>query len=228
MTFDLAEAAARVSRDRSAAWRFIEEFAASWAEPLEARDGWTRRELADAEDRLGVRIPEALREALSLFGKRPDLTSNQDRLLLPSELRLDRTVLVFRDENQSVASWGAVTSAGDDPEVLMKLDLADSSRESWDPWLPRLSLACVEMVLSEALFCDGADTADREMSGEDGALLREHLAELPLHGPGTRWFAGDDVVVRVDQEGYLWARARTPAALELLMKQLPGDWATEY
>ncbi|SDG42657.1 hypothetical protein SAMN05216553_10814 [Lentzea fradiae] len=227
MTFDLAEEAARAVQGRSAAWRFIERFAESWEEPLEPADGWSRRDLAEAEDRLGVPIPEALREALSLFGKRPDLTSNQDRLLMPAELRLDGGVLVFRDENQWVASWGAAT-AGDDPEVLVKLDLADRSLERWDPWLPRLSVACVEMVLSEALFRDDAETADREMSEADVSLLREHLTALPLHGPGTRWFAGQDVVVRQDGDAWLWARARTPDALELLVKQLPGDWTTEY
>ncbi|SER39918.1 hypothetical protein SAMN05216188_11115 [Lentzea xinjiangensis] len=232
MTFDVPGDAARAVHDRSAAWRFIEGFAAAWAEPLEPQDGWTRRELAEAEDRLGVRVPEALKEALSLFGKRPDLTSNQDRLLTPAELRLDRDaggreVLVFRDENQWVASWGS-TTADDDPEVLVKHDLVDKSRERWDPWLPRLSLACVEMVLSEALFRDGAETADREMSEADTSLLREHFAALPLHSPGTRWFAGHDVIVREDDGQWLWARARTPEALELLVKQLPGGWATEY
>ncbi len=227
MTFDVAGEAARAVHDRSAAWRFIEGFAASWADPLEPQDGWNRSDLAAAEDQLRVRLPEAVKEALSLFGRRPDLTSNQDRLLTPSELRVVGDVLVFRDENQSVAAWGA-SLGGDDPEVLMKLDLVDSRDEHWEAWLPRFSLACVEMVLSEALFRDGAETADREMSEEDISLLRDRFATLTLHSPGTRWFAGDDVIVRKDDDEWLWARARTPEALESLIKQVPGDWTTEY
>ncbi|NKE63196.1 SMI1/KNR4 family protein [Lentzea sp. PSKA42] len=227
MTFDVAGNAARAVHDRSAAWRFIEGFAAAWAEPLEPQDGWNRADLAATEERLGVGLPEAVKEALSLFGKRPDLTSNQDRLLTPTELRLDGGILVFRDENQWVAAWGT-TLDGDDPEVLIKLDLVDKTGEHWDTWLPRFSLACVEMVLSEALFRDGAETADREMSEMDTSLLQEHFAELPLHSPGTRWFVSDDVIVREDDSQWLWARARTPEALELLAKQLPGDWTTEY
>ncbi|HUQ61007.1 hypothetical protein [Lentzea sp.] len=226
MTFDVAGEAARAVHDRSAAWRFIEGFAASWADPLEPQDGWTRRELAETEDRLGVRLPEAVKEALSLFGKRPDLTSNQDRLLVLSELRVEDGVLVFRDENQSVAAWGASLD-GEDPEVLMKLDLVDRREERWDAWLPRFSLACVEMVLSEALFRDGAETADREMSGVDTSLLHDRFATLTLRSPGTRWFAGDDVIVREDADEWLWARARTPEALDLLIEQVPGDWTTE-
>ncbi|MFD9705748.1 hypothetical protein [Lentzea sp. NPDC059081] len=227
MTFDVAGDAARAMHDRSAAWRFIEGFAASWADPLEPQDGWTRRELAETEDRLGVRIPEAVKEALSLFGKRPDLTSNQDRLLVPEELRVDDGVLVFRDENQSVAAWGTSLD-GEDPEVLMKLDLVDKREEHWESWLPRFSQACVEMVLSEALFLDGSETADREMSEEDTSLLEQRYATLTLHSPGTRWFVGDDLIVREDADEWLWARARTPEALEQLLAQVPGDWTTEY
>ncbi|HEX7305328.1 hypothetical protein [Lentzea sp.] len=227
MTFDVAGSAALAVHDRSAAWRFIEGFAAAWADPIEAQDGWTRRELAETEDRLGVRVPEAVKEALALFGKRPDLTSNQDRLLVPSELRVEDDVLVFRDENQSVAAWGAAL-AGEDPEVLVKFDLVDKREEHWDAWLPRFSLACVEMVLSEALFRDGAETADREMSGADTSLLHDNFVALPVRSPGTRWFAGDDVIVREDTDEWLWARARTPEALELLLERVPGDWTTEY
>ncbi|GAA3655053.1 hypothetical protein C8D87_10414 [Lentzea atacamensis] len=226
MTFDVAGEAARAVRERDAAWRFIEGFAAAWAEPIEPQDGWSRQELADTEDQLRVRIPEAVKEALSLFGKRPDLTSNQDRLLTPAELRVDHGVLVFRDENQWVAAWGTRVT-GDDPEVLIKLDLVNKAEERWDPWLPRFSLACVEMVLSEALFRDGAETADRETSEGDISLLEDHFALLPLNSPGTRWFARDDVIVREDDSQWLWARARTPHALEVLLKTLPGEWSTE-
>ena len=228
MTFDVAGSVARAGHDRSAAWRFIEGFAAAWTEPIEPQDGWTRADLAVTEEQLCVRLPEAVKEALSLFGKRPDLTSNQDRLLTPAELSVDGEVLVFRDENQSVAAWGAALDGDDDPEVLIKLDLVDKSEERWDPWLPRFSLACVEMVLSEALFRDGAETADREMSEADISLLQQHFTELSLRSPGTRWFVSDDVIVREDDSQWLWARARTRDALESLVKDLPGDWTTEY
>lgn len=227
MTFDVAGSAARAMHDRSAAWRFIEGFAAEWAEPLEPQDGWNRSDLAATEEQLLVRLPEAVKEALALFGKRPDLTSNQDRLLTPSELRVVDDVLVFRDENQWVAAWGT-TLDGDDPEVRIKLDLVDRAEERWDAWLPRFSLACVEMVLSEALFRDGADTADRETSEADVSLLEDHFALLPLHSPGTRWFAADDLIVREDDRQWLWARARTPDALDRLLTALPGEWTTEH
>lgn len=220
MTFDVAGSATRAMHDRSAAWRFIEGFAAAWAEPIEARDGWNQADLDAAEHRLGVRLPDAMRDAYALFGKRPDLTSNQDWLLTPSELRCDGEVVVFRREIHTGTTWGAALD-GPDPAVVHEAD------HGWEPWLPHFSAACVELVLSEALFRDEAVTADREMSAVDISLLEEQFALLPLHGPGARWFVSDDLIVREDDGEWLWARARTPEALELLTERLPGEWATD-
>jgi hypothetical protein len=220
VTFDVAEGAARAVLDRTAAWRFIEGFAAEWADPVEARDGWNHADLNDAEHRLDVRLPEAVREAYALFGKRPDLTSNQDRLLLPSEWSLDDDVLVFRTANQGVMTWG-VRLVGRDPEVVLR----HCGNAAWEPWLPSFSTACVELVLSEALFA-GDETVDRELDTATVAELEARYLPLavPRTGPGTRWFAGPDIILRDDHRDWLWARARTPEALELLVKQLPGAW----
>jgi hypothetical protein len=217
VTFDVAGSAARAVHDRSAAWRFIEGFAAAWAEPIEARDGWNHADLDAAERRLGVRLPDAVRDAYALFGKRPDLTSNQDWLLTPSELRLDGEVVVFRRGIHAVTSWAASLDTAD-PAVVHETE------RGWEPWLPHFSAACVELVLSEALFRDGADTADRETSEADISLVEQHFTLLPLNSPGTRWFASDDVILREEDREWLWARARTPEALELLVKRFPGAW----
>lgn len=223
MTFDVAGTASAVARDRRAAWRFIEGFAAEWAEPIEPQDGWHHADLNDAEQRLGVRLPQAVREAYSLFGKRPDLTSNQDRLLTPSELTVDDDVLVFRTDNQGVMTWGA-RLAGSDPEVLLR----HWGTAIWKPWLPSFSAACAELVLSEALFA-GDETVDRELDAETVAELEAHYTRLaiPQTGPGTRWFAGPDIILRDDDRGWVWARTLSQVALDALMKVLPGRWRTD-
>ncbi|MCP2246787.1 hypothetical protein [Lentzea aerocolonigenes] len=222
MTFDVAGSVAGAVHDRSAAWRFIEGFAAAWTEPIGPEDGWSRRELAEAEDRLGVRVPEAVKEALSLFGKRPEVTSTHDRLLAPAELRLDREVLVFRTD-QWIEAWG-VPLAGEDPEVLVRRDFDSNYQYTWKPWMPRFSLACVELVLSTAVFGYGGGTADRERSAADVPLLEEHFTLLPLNNPLSRWFVSDDLIIREDDRAWLWACARTPEAFELLVERFPGPW----
>src|SRR5690349_13821243 len=178
VTFDVAGSVAGAVHDRSAAWRFIEGFAAAWTEPIGPEDGWSRRELAEAEDRLGVGLPEAVKEALSLFGKRPEVTSNHDRLLAPAELFLDGEALVFRSD-QWIEAWG-VRLAGDDPEVLVRHDFQDKHQYPWKPWMPCFSLARVELVLSMAVFGHGLETADRERKDADVPLLDEHFTLLPL------------------------------------------------
>jgi hypothetical protein len=53
------------------------------------------------------------------------------------------------------------------------------------------------------------------------------LPEYPTPEVGevaVRWFTGPDVVLREDQEGFLWARARTVAALRAVRRDLPGYW----
>jgi hypothetical protein len=105
--FDAAEAL-RSARSGGALLHFVEEFSAAFAQPIADGDGVDESELREAEERVGAGVPSALREAYLSFGRSADLTCSQDPLLPPSALRLDvaGTVLVFRNENQSCASWG--------------------------------------------------------------------------------------------------------------------------
>jgi hypothetical protein len=224
--------------DRSAAWRFIRGFAVRWQSPLIDGDGWAEADLADAEARLGLRLPAALREAYQLFGRRKDLTSNQDVLLSPSELRLDdrREALVFRMANQAVACWGISVAELDkpDPPVVIRTGRADKDAERWKSWLDRFSLACVEIVLSECLFASDDLGANRQFREGEAELLEQRYSRLPLPDyptsqtptPAIRWFTGPDLLMRDDQGAWLWVRARTAKALDALRKELPGDWTT--
>lgn len=242
--FDLAEEVARGVRDRAGAWSFIRGFATHWMSPLTPEDGWGEAELAAAEDRLGLPLPAAVREAYGLFGRRTDMTSNQDQLLSPDDLHVDEAgeALIFREENQEVTYWGVPLAdlGADDPRVVMWLDPAYGSAVTWDAWLDRFSLACLEMVLSEFLFIQDELCGYTDLSEKDVGLLEQRytrlaIPEYPLcqAPPGTRWFAGPDVVLRDDgphtalfdeDRRRLWARARTPDALVQAFDSLPGEW----
>jgi hypothetical protein len=178
-----------------------------------------------------------MREAYALFGRRRDLTSLQDRLLDPHELRLDESgeVLVFREENQGVTSWGVPTArlAEPDPPVVFWLDALDHRGRGWRPFLDRFSLACVELVLSEALFADPVELSD-DRAIDDGAVAlleerftRSAIPDYPMWtgGGSTRWFTGADVILRDDADTWVWVRARTPTALAATRAALPGDWS---
>jgi hypothetical protein len=234
--FDIARELASGLDDRQAAWRFVRGFAANWLTPLAEDDGWSGAELDAAEDQLGLRLPAALREAYGLFGRRRDLTSNQDTLLRPDELYLDAAgeALIFRVENQSFARWGVRTADLDqpDPPVAIKLDLRSEPAESWHAWLGTFSSACIEILLSESIYaCEELGDHKAQEEGE-AEQLEQRYAQLalpdyptpPIGGTAVRWFVGPDVVLRDDQQGCLWARARTAAALDAVRHDLPGYW----
>ena len=103
------QAAVAAPGDRAAAWHVAELVAADWsARPLTPDDGYTEADLEAAATSLGHPLPAALREALRLFGRRDDLTRNQDPLATPEDLEIHEGALIFRDENQGVCSWGVL------------------------------------------------------------------------------------------------------------------------
>ncbi|MEU8006956.1 hypothetical protein AB0B66_37835 [Catellatospora sp. NPDC049111] len=219
-------------RDRRRGWEFVRGQAAAYGRPLAEGDGVDADRLRAAEKRLGIALPAALCEAHLLFGRRTDLTRVQDRLLAPGQLLRDAEgVLVFRVENQYCASWGVPAEAvdRDDPPVLM------GTGGRWLPYTDRLSIALVEMVLSEAMFsADEANVDNRyDMDDAASAALRATFVRLPLpdlplwaapDGPPVRWFAGPDVLLREDSGTWLWVHGRTPAAVQAVRDRLPGDW----
>jgi hypothetical protein len=232
--FDVSQEVASSLDSQQGAWRFIRRFAECWLTPLTEDNGWAEADLHAAEQRLGVRLPPAIREAYGLFGRRRDLTSVQDRLLGPEELEVDTTgdVLVYRVENQAVAVWGVPLAAIDEPDPPVVI--ADNFKVgSWEPFLERFSLACVEMVLSESLFSAPLELGDnRALDPAAKALVEHHFARLaipdyPLWAqPGgvVQWFTGPDVLLRDDAGIWLWVRARTTLARDAVRAALPGEW----
>lgn len=223
--FDIRTAMAESVRSRAGAWALVRGFAAYWGEPLGPDDGFADAELDAAERRLGLRLPAALREAYRLFGRRADLTSNHDVLLTPDELYVLDGALVYRAENQGCAHWGVLLDdvEREDPPTVIRPDLADKSRERWEPWEERLSTAAAVMAMTEKLLEDDELTDFVDSPDE----LPDGFRELPALGRGCRWYRGPDVLVSVVEDAWMTARARTPEALEALYEAVPGDWLGE-
>ena len=215
-------------RGRAEAWRFLTDFAAYWRAPLQADDGYDSALLDAAERRLGLQLPPALREAYTLLGRRDDLCRNQDRLLRPEELLVHEGALVYRAENQGAAHWGVLLDdlPAEDPPTVVRPDLADKAAECWEPWARRLSVAIVELVMSETALYEGdgrSDGADLP----DGVLgMFEPLPTLlpDGNGYGSAWFLGDDVLVHVYDGCWLTVRGRSSEALDAVRDAVPGDW----
>lgn len=79
---------------------------------LNAKDGYTWNEIKQAENRLGLAMPEVLRLFYSLVGKVDILASSFQQFLPLNELQTDGNKIIFLIENQEVCQW-ATTTNGD-------------------------------------------------------------------------------------------------------------------
>ena len=110
-------------------------------------------------------MPAALLEAYGLFGRRTDLTRNQDVMLGPDRIHVDESgeVLVLRLENQGCARWGVRVADLGQPDPPVVWEDTSTTSKGWSPFLDRLSTAFVEVVLSESLFGKEGFSDNREL-----------------------------------------------------------------
>ncbi|OLT14123.1 hypothetical protein BJF79_02815 [Actinomadura sp. CNU-125] len=216
--FDIVRDLPAALRDREAAWTYVRGFAAHWGVPLRPGDGTPGAELDAAEERLGVRLPAAFREAYALFGRRPDLHTNLHGLLAPDDFHLHAGGVVFREENQGVATWGLLVTELDAPDPPVRISTDDGP---WEPWLDAFSTAALEIVLSEATqageHCDHRDLGD----GDD---LDRDFAPLPFPAYGQRFYAGPGVLLCDGGGDWLSVRARDAGTLDRFREAHPGPW----
>ncbi|MFD0903497.1 hypothetical protein [Actinomadura sediminis] len=223
--FDIVRDLPAALHDREAAWTYVRGFAAHWGVPLGPGDGTPGPDLDAAEDALGVRLPAALREAYALFGRRPDLHANLHGLLAPEDFYLHAGGVVFREENQGVATWGVLVAdlagggtAAADPPVRMSIDDGP-----WEPWYDSFSVACLEIVLSEATqageLCDHRDLDD----GDDDLARRFTRVPLPFPGDEVAFYTALGVLL-CDDGAMLSVRARDQETLDRFRDDHPGPW----
>ncbi|MFE9628070.1 SMI1/KNR4 family protein [Streptomyces sp. NPDC006527] len=198
-------------------------------------DGCAEGELTAAEGDLGFQLPAALREGYALLGHRDDLTRQQDPLVPPAGLHVDDAlggVLVFRRENQDCASWAIPLARieQDDPPVVVE------SHQGWIPFLDRMSLAWVELVLSESLFgadslYDACELPDALVPSLQARYSPVNLPDCPMwaseEDSPVRWYAANGRLLRRDGlQDHCWihARGHAVADLEVIRADLPGRW----
>lgn len=265
-TFDLAAELATGVQDRHRAWKFIQDFAQAWLTPLRDEDGYSGGELNAAEERLGFKLPAALREAYMLFGKRADLCGTMHILQPPDRLDTyeDTGLLTYHAAHQG--AWERYIRPADlhleDPPVTQSCDWGHEEHILGVAWTERLSVALIDMVLEESLYTMPGEVYDEESArlALGGELLEAEIPEvehrfarlgfppLPIDESactwGHRWYAGEDVIVRIDpflrlteeqetrrspwhrprSRAGLTIRGRTPEIVDALSKDLPTEW----
>ena len=117
------------------------------------------------------------------------------------------TTVVFRVENQHCAAWGVAIADlhRTDPPVYVQ----DRDGGSWKPFQDRVSVACVEMVLSEVVTGRGPSGDMCELPGgliavAESAYEQMAVPEYRLWAdPGitVRWFSAPGKPLRMDGRG---------------------------
>lgn len=107
--------------------------------------------------------------------------------------------------------------------------------EGWRPFLDSVSLACVEMVLTEVLFGseyleNAAELPAELISVVEANYQRVNFPEYPMWSEPAepvRWFSAPGQLLRLDGAGewaWLFVRGRTADDLRRIYRLVPGDW----
>ncbi|GII56071.1 hypothetical protein Pth03_44600 [Planotetraspora thailandica] len=208
--FDLPSVLAAGVQSRENAWSFIRGFADAWMKPLRNGDGYGEAELNAAQERLGFELPLALRQALALFGKRPDLSNTMHHLLPPDDLHYDSELLMFYSENSGAWDCGIRYSnlSLEDPPTVLRPWCSHDNCVRGIPWFDKLSTACIALVLTESLYSDhNAFTLYGELLPDEIPMVGQRFlpAALPSSPaqhtkcfPKLRWYVGEDVIVSLN------------------------------
>jgi hypothetical protein len=124
--------------------------------PLSKRDGFSKAQIAKAENKVGVRLPAALRDYYLVAGRERVLNHVFNRLCLPEEWELHSGKLVFMEENQTVVVWGvtATTRPTHDPSVFQAA-LVSGALDRWHIEHDRCSTFLKFMIHLQASYGGG-------------------------------------------------------------------------
>lgn len=138
-------------------------------------------------------------------------------------------------EHSGTLSLADVRAALAAKEAGIDLDADDSgadgksgiAEENWAKFLDRFSLACVDMVLWEAVEA-GPNADGRDLEEGEPESLVAGLTELPFpRHRESRWYADSDVLLRVDDDIWVVVLGRDREALDAFREAHPGFWFDE-
>ena len=91
--------------------------------PLITRDGVAEQRLKQAEKRLGIALPAAMRDYYVVAGAAIE-NREHNQLYTPEELVVEEGRLLFMEENQAVVHWGVPlrSKRRADPEVWQRVN----------------------------------------------------------------------------------------------------------
>jgi len=178
-------------------WRRFVDFAAEWRRPIKADDGVPIDQLDRAEERLNLRLPEALRELYLMAGRRRDLFKTMNRLLAPREIGLvedppgtDENGLIFYTEEDGAVQWGirmADIHLADPPVCLDNSEpvIDHLAEQVWLKQNETLSEFVYQMMVVEAAWRGKRDSAHAWVQPDDLDAVTRRFDPMLL--PAWHW-----------------------------------------
>ncbi len=134
--------------------------------------------------------------------------------------------------DQGVAFYGVPLAdpRQDDPPTVTYMTMMDKTAESWEPFAERFSVACVDMLLREHMevgtFTDGRDVEDGEAASLVAGLAPTTYPRYQGAYAASRWYAGEDIIVCMDDDTWVAVCARKAEALDAYRAEHPGGWVS--
>jgi hypothetical protein len=187
---------------------------------------------ARADQDIPLFVPRPLREFYVAVQNWPDAVV-QNRLLDPTELRLEDGRLLFYVENQAVYLWATSPSA-DDPPVWGRENVPDAS---WEKEGEQLSRFLVQLAVFEAVMGADVHASAAWLDPESLGRVLTDLVELPFapwRWPDhpTRFFGREGVLAVVapnrtpESSDYvsIYVGAKSESALSFLETHIDDAW----
>jgi hypothetical protein len=201
---------------------------------LKHHDGISESVLLKTENKLGAKLPTALREYYLVAGREKFLNHAFNRLLQPDDLEIQHKKLTFMEENQCVLVWGAnlSTPVAPNPRVFQG-PIVDGEVEKWFPECNQCSSFLVFMLHLQAGYGGGMPLA---ASAPTTIKVRSKLdADWHFGGEvnGMRTYSRSDQAVCLlkcptlakKTEGWqAFAGAANLEALEAIKRDLAVNW----
>ncbi len=210
--------------------------------PWQPGDGYEEATIQAAEERLGICLPTALRNFYLAWGKRRDLTAQQDFLQHPDGLMVRAGTLIFWVENQAACFWGIQRAALKEADPPVVVAWNEEAGLVWIPSPARLSSFLDDMTYHHA-FLGGAIHGGYTHSNlplfpaDQVAWLEEHWSKATVSPmvfgiiPDADWH-GPPLYVRDGQAfyslgGYCLA-AREAEVVDEIGKRFQITWARRW
>lgn len=124
--------------------------------PLSKPEGVSATQLDKAESKLGICLPQVLRDYYLIAGKEKTLNHSFNRLCSPSEWEIHSGKLIFMEENQTVVVWGVpVTKQVAQDPLVFQCPLVSGELDKWYSEKTRFSDFIKFMIHLQAAYGGG-------------------------------------------------------------------------